>query len=1067
MRVKISYGEWRMFKERAPGLEDMSSYRVMTRRGDSVDWETVEVSPAELRGLIETAEHVFNEVLPYTAIPIDWAWHKRAAENFLSRIDDLSRLASAKENPKPGQILRWKFRRNEAMASVPVGPDRMTNPFYSIHRMGRRRLPPTEGWTLEYYPNFGPVEELATELASFDVAKELAEKDVQERFPLVALAMAKDNPMKPGWELWLNLDEIEPFVPLMRQQGVSEVARSKRGFLTAYKKAGGDADRLGSDPKFGQNWVKRRNNFVARHMGQITKRGEDLWRYGNPTRRHLALIAWAYTPDYEGLQEWIAKKGKRAAANPDWGDGVPPVEPVSEAHRRHLEWAKAHPYYQLGVKLDSVAEGYKKKGGEWAYKELVRLKKTVAAYDSALNEMADRKALVRLSRRINHHVRRIDDMFRHGNPYAQKNPDLLRRVPPEIKKLAHEIQRYGKGGRAVLIGGSVIDLLQGRTPKDWDIEVHGYTYPKLEQIMRTLGYSPKTVGRQFGILIVRVGNHDVDLSIPRKESKVGVGHKGFKVTFPKMTPKEAAQRRDFTINAMGVDLSTGELLDPWNGMADLRRGVLRATDPRTFVEDPLRGLRAMQLLARKAKSVDGATMGLIQQLSSHYPELAKERVFEEFNKLLLKAPKPSKGLQFLRHSGWLRWFPELAAQIGCPQRREWHSEGDVWNHMLLTVNQAARIRHCIPEEHRLAFMYGAMLHDVGKPATTRLEKEPPELWLTAHGHDVAGKEPAESFMRRLTDDKRLIAKVKALVGEHMQPYNLTQAEAGLPAYVRLTKRLREHGVDLPLLARISQADKAGSLRPGEPHRHLDPETCEPSWQHRPSENLAWAHEEIERRGILKGKLVQGRDLIALGYDPKKLAKKGVFFKPALDAAFQAQMDHPDWSKARLLDLAKQVMDQQIKAKGNPRKKRKRKRRERSRRRGVGEVPAPMMRIGPWGFPSGRPDPDYVPRAPWGWKEEQVEMPGLNLGDIVLVVGATRSQGFREKPLYYKASVKKISAPFTPDQVAEGAPGWEVLVAPVDRDLGLSEEHWVYSEQIVEVLKPGNPLLQLAALGEGS
>lgn len=128
------------------------------------------------------------------------------------------------------------------------------------------------------------------------------------------------------------------------------------------------------------------------------------------------------------------------------------------------------------------------------------------------------------------------------------------------------------------------------------------------------------------------------------------------------------------------------------------------------------------------------------------------------------------------------------------------------------------------------------------------------------------------------------------------------------------------------------------------------------------------------------------------------------------------------------------------------------------------MPAPMMRIGPWGFPSGRPDPDYVPRAPWGWKEEQVEMPGLHLGDIVLVVGATRSQGFKEKPLYYKASVKKISAPFTPDQVAEGAPGWEVLVAPVDRDLGLPEEHWVYSEQIVEVLKPGNPLLQLAALG---
>jgi hypothetical protein len=149
-------------------------------------------------------------------------------------------------------------------------------------------------------------------IGPFPTAEEAADAAFAEWLsPLEALAALK-NPMKPGWELWLTLDEIEPFVPLMEKQGVSKVARSKRGFLTAYRKTKGHRKRLGSDPKFGQNWAQRRNNFVARHMGQITKRGEDLWRYGNPTRRHMALIAWAYTPDPEGVKKWIA----RAKSNP-------------------------------------------------------------------------------------------------------------------------------------------------------------------------------------------------------------------------------------------------------------------------------------------------------------------------------------------------------------------------------------------------------------------------------------------------------------------------------------------------------------------------------------------------------------------------------------------------------------------------------------------------------------------------------------------------------------------------------------------------------------------------------
>lgn len=521
----------------------------------------------------------------------------------------------------------------------------------------------------------------------------------------------------------------------------------------------------------------------------------------------------------------------------------------------------------------------------------------------------------------------------------RRNGELVdvRRVPGPILKLVRQLKRRG-AKKVLLVGGAVIDMIQGRAPKDWDLEVYGLTYSKLERLLRLLGYRPNMVGRSFGIIKVPIEGLDVDLNIPRTENRVGVGHRDFDIQMdPNMSVKEAARRRDFTINAMALDIETGQLYNPFGGLEDLRAGVLRMTDPEKFVEDPLRALRGMQLLARKAKRVDPATMRVIRSLSPAFPTLSKERVFEEFNKLLLKAPKPSIGLEYLRKSGWIRWFPELEAQIGVPQRHEWHAEGDVWTHMLLTVNQAARIRHCLPEHtkpsqnDRLAYMYAAMLHDVGKPAKTRLERDPPELYLTAHGHDAAGRKPAKSFLKRLTNDNAFIERVESLVGEHMQPYNLAQAFAeqrkaaaeegdgrfvGFPAYVRLAKRLRSQGASLGLLGRVSQADKAGSLRPGEPHRYLDPETCAPSWEHEPSDLLTEAYGRIEKTGVLKAKKVQGRDLEAHGYDGQKLARRGIYLKPALDAAFQAQMDHPDWPKKRLLRIALDVMEKQVKAKSN-------------------------------------------------------------------------------------------------------------------------------------------------------
>ena len=245
----------------------------------------------------------------------------------------------------------------------------------------------------------------------------------------------------------------------------------------------------------------------------------------------------------------------------------------------------------------------------------------------------------------------------------------LDQIPGPVSQVARRV--FSRGGRATLVGGAVIDLVQGREPKDWDLEIFGLSYGDLASLFSDM--NPKTVGKEFGILKITHGDLDFDLNVPRSDNRVGIGHAGFEVEMdPNMTPREAARRRDFTINSMSIDLVSGEIIDEFGGIEDLHSGVLRATDAEKFVEDPLRALRAMQLLARKARTVDPSTMLLIKSMSSEFPHLSKERVFEEFRKLLLRAPKPSVGLEFLRESGWIEHFPELVRLIGCPQKPDWH-----------------------------------------------------------------------------------------------------------------------------------------------------------------------------------------------------------------------------------------------------------------------------------------------------------------------------------------------------------------------------------------------------------
>lgn len=358
-------------------------------------------------------------------------------------------------------------------------------------------------------------------------------------------------------------------------------------------------------------------------------------------------------------------------------------------------------------------------------------------------------------------------------------------------------------GDCYLVGGAVIDSINNNPIKDWDIEVYGVDYQTIVDTLKELGVDSDLVGKSFGVLKTTLSidgiPQDIDISLPRTETKVGEGHKGFKVEVSTvLDTKQASRRRDLTINSIMKNLKTGEIVDNWGGQGDLLNGILRHVDCNTFKEDPLRVLRVMQLLPRKGRTVSRDTIQLCRSMFDMFKELPKERVYEEFNKLLLKSSHPSQGLRFLRDCDWIEHFPVLLDLIGCQQHPTHHPEGDVWTHTLLVLDHAANVRDELDEEWRLPFMWGMLLHDIGKPSTTEFT----EKGYTAYNHDVVGAEMATVFMSTMTTDKKVIERVRTIVMEHMNARPLLSA--GKSSWRRLHNRIR-----LDIIGAVSMSDTKG------------------------------------------------------------------------------------------------------------------------------------------------------------------------------------------------------------------------------------------------------------------
>ena len=422
--------------------------------------------------------------------------------------------------------------------------------------------------------------------------------------------------------------------------------------------------------------------------------------------------------------------------------------------------------------------------------------------------------------------------------------------PEQVINLATAIR--AAGGRALLVGGCVRDLLMEVTPKDWDLEIYGLQAARLREVLDEFG-PVNVVGEAFSVYKL---DRDLDVSIPRRDRKSGKGHRGFVIEGdPEMDPEEAARRRDFTINAIMQDPLTGKIIDPHDGRADLSNRILRAVSADTFAEDSLRVLRAAQFAARFEFEVDAKTESLCR--NTDLSDLPSERIWGEIEKLLLRAQRPSIGFTYLRKFAVLeKLFPEIAALVDVPQDPEWHPEGEVFTHTILVLDRARELIDDLAYAKQVTVMLAALAHDFGKPATTEFIEG---RWRS-RGHEEAGVAPTESFLNRLNlhslagYDVR--SQVLAIVRDHLKPgeFYKKRAEVGDGAFRRLARKCEPD-----LLYRVARADSLGRNSEDVPRE---------KWYG--AEAQEWFIKRVRELNIEQGPpppLLMGRHLLELGLPP--------------------------------------------------------------------------------------------------------------------------------------------------------------------------------------------------------
>jgi poly(A) polymerase len=456
----------------------------------------------------------------------------------------------------------------------------------------------------------------------------------------------------------------------------------------------------------------------------------------------------------------------------------------------------------------------------------------------------------------------LNRLRREGEEERVAWPRLSRllETDPAGREAARVLARLsGAGHEALLVGGCVRDSLLGVEPTEFDI-----TTSASPDVVEKLFKRTVAVGRQFGVVRVVRGRRQFEVATFRSDLSYSDGRRPDAVEFAERRPD--ALRRDFTVNALYFDPDSGEVIDEVGGVRDLARGVLRAIgDPdERFAEDYLRMMRAARFAARLELEIEPATARAVRRLAPCLSRVSAERVQDELRRILTDR-EPARGLRLLDDLGLLEViFPEVRAMKGCEQPKNYHPEGDVFVHSILTVEK-------LPPHPEFELALAALLHDVGKPEASR-RTEP----LRFHKHEQIGEDMTVRICRRLKMSNEETRRVAWLVKRHMY---FKHGRELRPA--KLKRLLAD-----PEFDRLAEIHRADALA---------------SWGNLEDYNYVMAmRDALKEEEVRPRRLLTGTDLIEMGYEP------GPGFKEVLEAVEDAQLDGAVATRREAADLARKL-----------------------------------------------------------------------------------------------------------------------------------------------------------------
>jgi putative nucleotidyltransferase with HDIG domain len=449
-----------------------------------------------------------------------------------------------------------------------------------------------------------------------------------------------------------------------------------------------------------------------------------------------------------------------------------------------------------------------------------------------------------------------------------------------------------------LVGGTIRDYLLYKKVdpnQDIDLVVIDHSYDDIEKKLSRYGRT-NTVGKSFAVVKFTRDGHNFDISIPRRDVKKeqhSHSHKNFIIDFGSHVKlEEDLQRRDFTCNSMAMRLFDNKLVDPFNGVRAIKDRKIIMTGPDTFFDDPLRILRCARFSSVHRFSIDHSIYARSKTVELN--ELSKERIQEELFRTLLESDRPSLGLnEYFKLAILEKIFSPLFKLTMTIQDSIFHPERDeyghhsVWAHTLITVDVARKVSRMfeLDVENTLALLLAALLHDVGKPSTTKWEFKRNRMTVTSLLHDSRGTKIAERFLTGLKIETRsgfpLRSTILTLIKNHHRIYDLyrNKEEIGFKAISRIVKDLDGHDF---LLALLDFSDRQSRKSRPLSFSRLDRVS---KWFLEKKDELNISKESIKP-------LVRGRDLLDLGIPPGKkmgeLLKK--LYELQLDGEFNTRED---------------------------------------------------------------------------------------------------------------------------------------------------------------------------------